>query len=60
MACPGSVFGSIHEIRLELTPENLTDAHLCPQCGAHLVTAIDIEIRQILAEARISFAVNRA
>ena len=53
MACPGSVFGTIHEIRLELTPENLTDTHLCPQCGAPLVTAIDIEIRQILVEARI-------
>jgi hypothetical protein len=51
--CPGSVFGSIQEIRLELTPENLIDIHVCPQCYARLVTAIDIEIRQILAEARI-------
>jgi len=53
MTCLSSVFGSIREIRLELTPENLTDTHLCPHCNAHLVTAVDIEIRQILTEARI-------
>ena len=53
MACPGSVFGTIQEISLELTPENLTNTHLCPQCDSRLVTAIDIEIRQILVEARI-------
>jgi hypothetical protein len=53
MACSGSVLGTIEEIRLALTPENLTDTHWCPQCGVQLVTAIDIEIRQILAEARI-------
>ena len=53
MVCPGSVFGSIQDIRLELTPENLTDTHLCVCCGAHLVTAIDIEIKQLLAEAGI-------
>jgi len=53
MACPGSVFGAIQEIRLELTAENLIDIHVCPQCYARLVTAIDIEIRYILTEARI-------
>ena len=51
--CPASIFGSIDEIRLELTPENLTGIHLCLQCGTPLVTAIDIEIKQILTEARI-------
>lgn len=59
MACRGSVFGTIHEIRLELTHENFTDTHLCPQCSAQLVSAIDIEIRQVLAEARISVTVDR-
>jgi hypothetical protein len=48
--CKVSIYNSIEEIQIPFTLDNLVETHLCACCNQPLVSSMDIEIKQMVAE----------
>lgn len=49
--CKVSIYNQLEELQLPFTIDNLISTHRCPCCNNAMVSAMDIEIKQMVAEA---------
>ena len=49
--CKISIYNELEELQLPFTIDNLVATHYCPCCNKPLVSAMDVEIKQMVAEA---------
>ncbi len=54
--CEGSIFYHDNKITGHFHAESILWARLCPTCRGVLVSAMDIELEQIAAEAKVKLA----
>ncbi|HEY4197774.1 MAG TPA: hypothetical protein VGM63_19675 [Mucilaginibacter sp.] len=57
--CGISIYNHINENEILFTESNLVAAHRCPCCKQQLVSAMDMEIEQVVAEAGIRLSGNK-
>ena len=51
--CKISIYNQLEELQLPFTIDNLVATHNCPCCNKAMVSAMDVEIKQIVAEANL-------
>jgi len=59
MHCQSSIYHNIKENEVSFTETNLLKTHPCACCNQILVSAMDMEIEQVVAEAGISLPGNK-
>jgi hypothetical protein len=59
MHCETSIYHNIKENEIPFTESNLVTTHGCACCKQPLVSAMDMEIEQVVAEAGIRLSDNK-
>jgi hypothetical protein len=54
MQCQNSIYHDMTAIQIPLSEENLLSKHCCAHCDQPLVSAIDLEINQVLAHLNVT------